>query len=112
MKSLRQVTVSLAVLLLASCAAVNKDMASWVGRHQSELIAEWGPPQSTASDGKGGTILMYRAYVNRGQTPGYIVPAGYGRYAYTAPQQQGYSRSRMFYVNSDGIIYAWRWQGL
>jgi hypothetical protein len=68
-------------------------MESWRGHHQSELIASWGPPQSTASDGAGGTILIYSGYVNQGQ---------FG----------GYQRTRMFYVNDYGYIYTWIAQGL
>lgn len=85
-------------------------MASWVGQPQSELIAAWSPPNRTAPDGAGGTVLIYGAYVNLGQTPGTVYPQG-GQVRYTPSQQHGYVRTRMFYVNSDGIIYRWRWQG-
>lgn len=102
----------LATLLLTGCAsAINKKMESWLGHHQSELIQAWGPPQQTASDGRGGTILIYGSYVNLGQTPGTVQPNGAG-VQYTYPQQQGYKRTRMFYVNQKGIIYSYRWQGL
>ena len=113
MKAIRNVICAVAVILVvAGCAGPSKAMQSWVGHHQSDLIASWGPPQSTASDGKDGTILIYQSYVNLGQTPGQVSPGGYGTYYYTAPQQQGYGRSRMFYVDSSGMIYSWRWQGL
>ncbi len=99
--------------VLSGCASrVNKLMQSWVGSHQSDLIASWGPPQQNASDGKGGTILIYGSYVNLGQNPGQIKTDYYGNTTYTAPQQRGYNRSRMFYVNPDGVIYSWRWQGM
>jgi hypothetical protein len=102
-----------APLLLSGCASqVNKVMDSWVGHHQSEVIAEWGPPQSTASDGKGGTILIYGNYVNLGQQPGQARTDYYGNTTYTAPQQMGYQRTRMFYVDERGYIYSWRWQGM
>jgi hypothetical protein len=101
--------VTVLLLSLSGCMGrINDTMQSWIGHPQSELILKWGPPQSTASDGNGGSILIYGAYVNLGQTPGQIYANG----AYTAPQQQGYQRTRMFYVNSSGIIYNWRWQGL
>jgi hypothetical protein len=113
MKIIRHILCALALIfVVAGCVSPTKAMQSWVGHHQSELIASWGPPQSTASDGAGGTILIYGSYVNLGQQPGQIVNGGYGNYYYTAPQQQGYQRTRMFYVHSDGIIYSWRWQGL
>lgn len=102
-----------AILFTSGCAAqVNKVMESWVGKHQSDLILSWGPPRQTASDGKGGSILVYGNYVNLGQTPGRATADYYGNVTYTAPQQQGYQRTRMFYVDENGYIYAWRWQGL
>jgi hypothetical protein len=99
------------ILVIAGCVSPSKKMQSWVGHDQSELIASWGPPQSTASDGAGGTVLMYTSYLDLGQRPGQIAYGGYGNYYYTAPQERGHERTRMFYVNSDGIIYRWRWQG-
>ncbi len=101
------------LLLVGGCASqVNRVMESWVGKHQSDLILAWGPPQQTASDGKGGSILIYGSYVNLGQQPGRATTDLFGNVTYTAPQQQGYQRTRMFYVDSSGYIYAWRWQGL
>jgi hypothetical protein len=97
----------------SGCAGrVDRQMGSWVGHHQSELIRAWGPPNQTASDGDGGTILIYGSYVNLGQTPGTATVSPYGKVRYTAPQQQGYSRTRMFYVDRSGRIYAYRWKGL
>jgi hypothetical protein len=40
------------------------------------------------------------------------MPGTYGHGRYTAPTQNGYYATRMFYVNQSGIIYSWRWQGL
>ena len=71
-----------------------------------------GPPTRTTSDGGSGEIVIYETYVNTGQTPGQVYNNGYGGVGYTSPQNNGYSRSRMFYVNSAGVIYSWRWQGL
>jgi len=101
----------LAILSTSGCASIGKRMDSWVGHHQSELIHSWGPPNQIVSDGAGGSILIYSSYVNLGQTPGTINHWGY-RTTYTAPQNHGYQRTRMFYVDSKGIIYSWRWQGL
>jgi len=102
-----------AAVMLPGCAAqINSRMNSWVGHHQSELIQAWGPPQQTTSDGNGGTVLIYGEYVNLGQSPGQVYTDAWGNVRYTNPQQNGYSRTRMFYVNSEGVIYSWRWQGL
>lgn len=106
--------------LIPACASnINEIMDSWLGHHQSELIASWGPPQRTSFDGKGGTILIYEQYVDLGQEPGKIVyqPGPLGRntilgdtgtYKYTAPKQRGFTNIRMFYVNPEGYIYFWR----
>lgn len=106
----------LAALVLATavvgCAStINENMQSWVGHHQSELIQAWGPPTRTASDGKGGRVLIYEHWVDLGQRPGTVraVPGGA---TYTEPERQGYTQTRMFYVDRNGRIYSWRWQGL
>lgn len=100
-------------LFFTGCATTtNNILDSWVGSHQSELIASWGPPNQTTTDGKGGTILIYGSYVNLGQSPGRASVDYFGNVIYTNPQQRGYERTRMFYVNPEGYIYSWRWQGL
>lgn len=108
----RSVIIILVMLSTGCAAKLNRQMESWVGHHQSELIASWGPPNQTASDGKDGTILIYGNYVNLGQTPGQVRTDYYGNMAYTAPQQRGYNRTRMFYVDTRGYVYSWRWQGM
>jgi hypothetical protein len=103
--------MGLSIILLGCVAHINNMMQSWVGHHQSELIASWGPPDQISTDGKGGSVLIYGSYVNLGQTPGQATING-NQITYTAPQQNGYRRTRMFYVDKDGYIYSWRWQGL
>jgi hypothetical protein len=107
------ISVFLAVGILISCTPSNS-MASWIGHPQSELYQSWGPPSNITSDGNGGQILIY-ASISSYQTPGQINTNSYGNSThttYTAPQINSYQRTRMFYVNADGIIYSWRWQGL
>jgi len=106
------IILSLWILTSLGCASTSKNMASWVGHHQSELIASWGPPTRISSDGKGGSILIYEEYVNLGQTPGRATVDYWGNITYTNPKQQGYIRTRMYYINEEGYIYSWRWQGL
>jgi hypothetical protein len=96
----------------AGCVSTSDMMQSWVGHHRSELIASLGPPQATAPDGQGGTVLVYQSYVNLGFREGQVIPkGGRGGYSYTPPQQGGYTRLRMFCVDSNDTIYSWRWQG-
>jgi hypothetical protein len=63
----------------------NELMQSWMGCQESQLIAAWGPPPNVRDDGKGGHVLVYGNFN--------------GAY-------------RMFYVDSSGVIYSWRWRGL
>lgn len=109
-------------------------MQSWMGHHVSDLIASWGPPQQSISDGRGGQILIY-SQVRQWQTPGQITTNTYGTAnaygslygntytgnvygstqsttTYTPPQTHGYNAQRMFWVNSKGGIYRWSWRGL
>ena len=102
----------IAFINFTGCEATSKAMASWVGHNQSELYQKMGPPTRVTNDGSDGTILIYETYVNTGQQPGQVYNNGYGGVNYTAPQQNGYLRQRMFYVHSNGVIYHWRWQGL
>ena len=52
------------------------------------------------------------AYVNPGQSPGTASVDALGNVRYTAPEQRGCARTRMFYLDWNGVIYGWRWQGL
>jgi len=85
---------------------ITEIMDSWIGHHQSELIASWGPPEKIVSDGKGGRILDYSHYKGVGQT-GYM--DAWGRIHI---RQTGYKAIRLFYVNSDGIIHNFKWERL
>ena len=108
---MKHVTVILFVFALSGCASkINEVMDSWVGSHKSELIGRWGPPNQTTSDGLNGEILIYSSNVVLPQTLGRATTDTFGNTTYTAPQQNGYQRTRMFYVNKEGSIYSWRWQ--
>jgi len=106
------ILIVLALIVTGCASQINEKMQSWVGHHKSELIASWGPPNQYASDGRDGEILIYGSYVNLGQTPGQATNNYYGGVSYTAPQQNGYQRTRMFYVDAGGNIYSWRWKGM
>ena len=105
--------ISLALSFSIGCASLSpsKNMQSWVGAHQSKLILSWGPPTRTASDGAYGTILIYEYDRNMGQIPGRATVNSDGSVSYTAPQSNHYVASRMFWVNAEGTIYNWRWNG-
>ena len=84
----------------------------------NDLIASWGPPARTMSDGSGGQILIY-------DMSGRVVLPGsstttinvYGNTAvantYSTPDTViPIKRERLFWVDSSGQIYRWSWRGL
>jgi len=113
---LRITTISALIiiaLILTGCATrrtrETEIMQSWIGYHQSELIAEWGPPTRIMPDGKGGTVLDYSYYKDLGER-GYVTPVG--RWRFMSISRSGYGSARFFYVNSHGMIYNFKWQRL
>ncbi len=109
-------------LFLSGCATIPQGpslgdqiqayMDSWVGAHQSTLIAKVGPPDRTTSDGKDGSVLIYDRYIDLGQTQGRVFTDAWGNVRYTSPQQQGFTLRKLFYVNSEGNIYSWKTDAL
>ena len=85
----KTVTFLLIVLSLSSCKSTKKVMDSWLGHSKQSLIASWGPPARTASDGGNGEILIYSKQV------------------YIPQYQTNYYDYKMFYANSEGKIYRW-----
>ena len=71
--------------LVQGCVSTQGVMDSWMNSHQSDLIASWGPPTRTTSDGKGGSILIYEKYVDLGQSPGKAQVDIFGNVTYTSP---------------------------
>jgi hypothetical protein len=91
----KALVVFLSVLLL-SCATENKEktaMDSWIGVSEHSLIVQNGPPDRKTSDGNGGEVLIYSAQIYNPYT-------GQTIYHY-----------RMYYANSNGIIYHWMTKG-
>ena len=130
-----------ALALLTGCNTaekMNNAMSSWVGGNVNDLIASWGPPAGTLSDGKGGQILIYdqsgnvvlpgtsyttanytgtangtyNQYGNYGTVHANAYGTGYSTTTYNPPQNIHINRKRMFWVDSSGTIYRWSWQGL
>jgi hypothetical protein len=85
--------IFLLLILTFGCSSINKQMQSAMGQPISGVIDSWGAPSRVTPDGRGGSVYVWQQWV----------PTGYGG---------GYVRSRMFWADSDGIIYQWRWQGL
>ncbi len=87
---MKKVLFLIPLLLLVSCTSIDDVMKSWIGKHKSELLKSWGPPQQTSDDGKGGDILNYIRYSN---------------------WNRSVEVKRQFYADPQGIIYYYRWEG-
>ena len=98
-------------------------MESWKGAHISQLIRSSGPPQRIVSDGAGGKIYIWSSHVKiplkkekteRRGTATIIGDTVYYREKTTTSPATNieYDKVRMFWVNSQGIIYHWKWKGL
>jgi hypothetical protein len=135
MKPLFFVLISiLALCNLTGCVSIHENMKSWMGHNFNDLIANWGPPQSTMPDGQGGQILIYSKN-KEGTTPGQARTNTYGpanthgnlygntyngnsivnttsTTTYTPAQTHGYDATRTFWANKQGTIYRWSWKGL
>lgn len=91
-------------LLIISCgpsrkardAKENALFSKWIGHSKTQLVNQWGQPDSLTSDGKNGQILIYKEGVD------YISVMNEN---YTGSQ---YSFRKEMFVNSDSIIYNWR----
>ena len=77
-------------------------MNAWKGRNISEVIQSWGPETRTSSDGKGGVIYTW---ITTWSTIAYVDTGG----TYQPPRNLSCRQS--FYVNRNGIIYSWQWEG-
>ncbi len=121
------VLLLLAPLLSNGCAARNSNaMRAWEGRHYSDLIASWGPPQQVFDDGAGGRMLIWtssRSYTTPGKSEtqadgnatiydDYIWGSARSDTTYTPPQTHGSKAYRVFWINRRGYIYRWASKGL
>ena len=129
MKSIIRVKILVAsfVIFYSGCSGpainrMNETMKTWEGHHYSHLIERWGPPTQVLDDGAGGKIYCYQSSISY-TTPGSSYTTGNtnvlgsmayyrGNTVHIPPQTRQYDRFRMFWVNPDGYIYKWSWQGL
>ena len=129
---------TLLIAMLSGCMTPSKAMQSFVGQRSTELSARLGPPQQKVSNGQGGEAWTYFEQHQRttpGQVNTTVVGTGnsygsiYGNAngatynvnssaygaattTYTTAQTHGYTASRTFFVDGDGIVYRWAWEGL
>lgn len=104
----------LAVLLL-SCSAgyaqskrkIQKEMDSWMGATKKELLMSYGPASRTTSDGDGGEILVFSDQVVHDNPS--LVSDGNGGLQVQQNMPYVYYRHKMYYINSSGRVYHWRY---
>lgn len=68
----------------------------WLHHPKSQLVREWGPPDSTRTDGRGGEVLLYKERVDATS-----VMNG----NYTGKQ---YSFRKEVFIGRDSLIYYWK----
>jgi hypothetical protein len=105
MKKAIYLLLFLSTFILTGCVTQSKIMASWVGKTKAELYQKLGIPTTIKSDGQGGEILIY-TYIYTGQDQVQINYNQYGGITYTAPANRDYTKAKMFYINSSGVIYS------
>ena len=95
--------VGLALLFALGCGPSKQEVLnSWVGDHESNIIASWGPPSRTTPDGRGGHVLVW----DDSRTAGVALPS-YNSAVIVPVHHQSY---RAAWVNDQGVIYQLKWQ--
>lgn len=119
----RILTILLATLVgCGPSLSTRQIMESWRGSHVSSLIRSWGPPQHVVPDEKDGKIYIWSNKINIRLADGKTETKAnidHGRYwltvnsstTYTPPLEVKGDKVRMFWANSEGIIYHWRAKG-
>jgi len=98
-------TFALVLILLVAVGCTSfagRPMDEWLGKSAHELIIAAGPPSYQSSDGAGGYVMVYTR-------------PGFDAYAFqpnAPPHAAPPPSTKMFYVNSAGLIYRWSSQGL
>lgn len=90
--------------MLISCSPSNKLSDAkedalfnqWLNRPKSQLIRQWGSPDSVTTDGKNGEILIYKEGINF---------LSVMNEKYTGPQ---YSFRKEMFINADSVVYHWK----
>ena len=92
-----------------------KILDSWLNGKKEALIKANGPPDAVSSDGKGGEIYSYGITQRTVLSPG-ISTSYHSDNPYVFEKDVTFydpaitkitTRSRMFFINEDGIIYYW-----
>ncbi len=90
----------------------NGNLNYWIGYKISDLIAKWGAPSRTVSDGADGQIVVYENFISGttgGYTPGYMTWDEWGGITSYTPAQDtrssySYTKYWEIYTDKNGII--------
>lgn len=91
----------LCVLLL--CGTACTSMTQWQGQSKSDLINHWGAPSAIRIDTDGGKIYEYKE-VNTCTFPGAERLSADPRNSFK------FHTYRLFWVNSEGFVYSWKYK--
>ncbi len=84
-----------------------RELRSWLGRHESDLMASWGAPARIETDGNGGRVLVYSVGDTRPEESVNVHPPADTLRTRVEPRPS--DEERRFWVSREGFIYAWRW---
>jgi hypothetical protein len=124
MKALRLVLLTGWLVVVVGCATGAKTdaaMKSWLNSNVSELVASWGPPDSSVQLPDGNIIYTWTgrgSYTTPTQTTTNASAYGIGNSAYgtaqsttTGGQTIQYWCQKSFTVSASGKILSYHWQG-
>ena len=89
-------------------------MDSWMGYHISQTIQKWGPEDKVVSDEAGGQIYIWESQMVKHVPEFRTEYPPVGGILQSFPKRSttyvptNYTFRKMFYVNSNGVIYNWR----
>ena len=92
--------VLLAAIVCGLVSCLSMKYNKWVGKNQTELIRQYGPPDRTASDGGSGKVLVY---YDKTTTTARYDPTRLGGENYLETSQPSVN----FFVDQSGRIYSW-----
>jgi hypothetical protein len=99
--------------LLLGCSTVQERLAAYHGVHKNYLVADFGPPDQTLSDGRDGEIWIYQEEdVSRSTArEDRFTPDDSGRYSpdesvvYTPSQTSVRLNNTTFFIDGEGFVY-------
>jgi hypothetical protein len=80
---------------------------AWVGLSRAELIKIHGRPTSETPDGQGGEIMTYDTSIVYPKTSGTLYNNGNRGINNGSADNYVVTKSRIFYINPQAIIYRW-----